>query len=218
MPVDQRTVGNVLNRAGYQRRPVPKATSLSPSDLSKRRQFWVDFGGRREAWWEAHLNLCLDGVTFTSPPKPLNAREKHLAQCITHMCMKTGENHNSTVHTHNRYGVQLGTKVPLWGGFTGSGVFPLRLRTARAKMTKTERVQKMPRIKKAIDKHGKPRGTIKAMVWHDDENPLFAPAEYRKHGMQMVNFPTKSGDLNPIERVWAKLKQKDFGKNPRVFV
>ena len=43
--------------------------------------------------------------------------------------------------------------------------------------------------------------------------------------MQMVNFPTNSGDLNPIETVWArlrldlaKLEQKDFAKKPRVFL
>lgn len=225
LPVDRRTVGNVLNRAGYYWRPVPKATSLSPSDLTKRRQFWADFGGKKEAWWEAHFNLCLDGVTLTTAPKPLNARQKHMAQRITHMWMKKGENHDNEVHTHNRYGVQLGTKVPLWGGFTGGGEFSLRLWTARAKMTKTEWIQKMPRLKKAIDKHDEPRGTIKAKVWHDNEKFLLAPAAYRKHGMQMVNFPTNSGDLNPIETVWArlrldlaKLEQKDFAKKPRVFL
>ena len=43
--------------------------------------------------------------------------------------------------------------------------------------------------------------------------------------MQIVNFPTNSGDLNPIETVWArlrldvaKLEQKDFCAKPRRFL
>ena len=83
----------------------------------------------------------------------------------------------------------------------------------------------MPRIKEAVDKVGELRRTIKAMRWHDNEKFLFAPAGYRKPGMQLVNFLTNSGDLNPIETVWARLRldlaklaQKGFAKQPRVFL
>ena len=92
-------------------------------------------------------------------------------------------------------------------------------------MTKTEWVKKVPKLRKAIDKHAEPRATIKAKVWHDNAKFLLAPAEYQKHGMEMVTFPTNSGDLNPIENVWAKLRldlaklgQKDFTAKPRRFL
>ena len=32
------------------------------------------------------------------------------------------------------------------------------------------------------------------------------PPVYRKHGLQSVRFPPCSGDLNPIETVWARLR------------
>ena len=32
------------------------------------------------------------------------------------------------------------------------------------------------------------------------------PQVYRKNGMQSVRFPPCSGDLNPIETVWARLR------------
>ena len=41
---------------------------------------------------------------------------------------------DNSLHTYNRYGVQLGEKVPLWGGFTGQGKFTLKLWTERPKI------------------------------------------------------------------------------------
>ena len=133
--------------------------------------------------------------------------------------MKEGEKQNPDVHTHNRYGVQLGTKVPLWGGFTGRGKFTLREWTPRPKMTKEEWARRVPALKRAIDAAGEQRRTVKAKVWHDNEKFLLQPAVYRKAGLQLVRFPPNSGDLNPIETVWAKLRrdlakyeQEDFAR------
>ena len=81
-------------------------------------------------------SLVLDGVTLTLAPKPLSAKEKHAAQAITHMWVKRGEALDNNLHTLNRYGVQLGKKVPLWGGFTGDGDFTLKLWTDRPKLDK----------------------------------------------------------------------------------
>ena len=35
---------------------------------------------------------------------------------------------------------------------------------------------------------------------------LFEPA-YKKHGMTLVKFPSNSGDSNPIETVWARIRR-----------
>ena len=43
-------------------------------------------------------------------------------------------------------------------------------------------------------------------MWHDNEKFLINAAAYRRNGLQMVRFPPNSGDLNPIETVWAKLR------------
>ena len=49
--------------------------------------------------------------------------------------------------------------------------------------------------------------TKKATVWHDNERFLLCPATYQKHGLVQVRFPSNSGDLNPIETVWARLRK-----------
>ena len=44
-------------------------------------------------------------------------------------------------------------------------------------------------------------------MWHDNENFLQVPQEYKKAGLKSMNFPPNSGDLNPIETAWAELRK-----------
>ena len=48
-------------------------------------------------------------------------------------------------------------------------------------------------------------------MWHDNEKFLKQPTVYARHGLTMKCFPSNSGDLNPIETVWAWLR-KDLAK------
>ena len=107
--------------------------------------------------------------------------------------------------------MQLGIKVPLWGGFTGGGQFTLRQWTPRPKMLKSEWAARVPALKRAVEAAGEPRRTVRAKVWHDNERFLLQPKLYQSHGLQLVRFPPNSGDLNPIENVWAQLR-KDLAK------
>ena len=100
--------------------------------------------------------------------------------------------------------------MPLWGGFTGSGKFALRLWTRTSKMKKDEWARHVPALRKAIDssaarRAGLPHSANK--VWQDNEGFLQQPKVYKRNGMQLVNFPPNSGDLNPIETVWARLRR-----------
>ena len=125
LKVSKRTVARLLNSYGLFWRPVPKQFALSEAELEKRKAFVEQYESKSSTWWEQNMNLVLDGVTLTTAPKPLSAKQKHAAQRIQHMWMMKGEALDKDVHTHNRYGVQLGTKVPLWGGFTGGGELAL---------------------------------------------------------------------------------------------
>ena len=51
------------------------------------------------------------------------------------------------------------------------------------------------------------RDTKRAKVWHDNEKFLLCPDTYTANGLTQVRFPPNSGDLNPIETVWARLRQ-----------
>ena len=44
-------------------------------------------------------------------------------------------------------------------------------------------------------------------MWHDNEKFIQAPKEYKKAGLTSISFPPNSGDLNPIETVWAELRK-----------
>ena len=65
------------------------------------------------------------------------------------MWMKRIEKMDPSLNTFNRYGVQLGVKVVLWGGFTGDGKFSLRLWTDKPRMKKEEWAQYIPQLKRA---------------------------------------------------------------------
>ena len=54
-------------------------------------------------------------------------------------------------------------------------------------------------------------GRVKRKIWHDNENSLLVPAVYRKYDLTSCRFPPNSGDLNPIETVWARLRY-DLGQ------
>ena len=98
--------------------------------------------------------MVLDGVTLTMPPKALSGKQKHAAQRITNNWMRQGERLENDFHTFNRYGVQLGTKVPLWGGFSAQGGFALKLWTPTPKMNQEEWMEYVPALKRAAAQAG----------------------------------------------------------------
>ena len=210
LPVSKRTLARALNAEGFYWKRVPKTMRLDDKELQKRKVWVEKYIDKSASWWEHNMNLVLDGVTLTMPPKSLSAREKHAAQRIDHMWIRRGEKIPNDANTFNRYGVQLGVKVPLWGGFTGGGHFTLRLWTPKPKMTKAEWEARVPALKRAVDlaeARAPERTSQRAKVWHDNEKFLLCGATYKQSGLEMVRFPPNSGDLNPIETVWAWLRR-----------
>ena len=210
LDVTPRTVGNVLNRHGYYWRRVPRVTPLEQKHIHKRKAFVEKHIERSAGWWKNHMSLIIDGVTLTRAPASLSGRQKHAAQSVAFMWMRRTEKFSREVQTFNRYGVQLGVKVPLWGGFTGNGHFALRLWTRTSKMKKDEWAALVPSLRKAIHLADVPRpghAQCAYKVWQDNEGFLQQAKVYKRHGLQLVNFPPNSGDLNPIETVWARLRK-----------
>ena len=204
----RQTINKCLNEFGFYWKPVAKKSNLNEKQIKERQRFWEKYGDKSAEWWVANLNVVLDGVTLSMAPKGLSNREKHAAQRIQHTWLKKGEGLDNNLHTYNRYGSQLGVKVPLWGGFTGCGAFSLRLWAEKPKMDKAAWAKLIPKVADAADDG--PDG-IRAKVWHDNEKFLLQPGVYTDHGLELVRFPPGSGDLNPIETVWAWLR-KDLAK------
>ena len=63
----------------------------------------------------------------------------------------------------------------------------------------------MPALRRAV------AGEASKKIWHDNEKFLVQPATYRRNGLQSITYPPNSGDLNPIETVWAWLR-RDLGR------
>ena len=200
-------IARALHEAGYHWRPVSKRSKLTEAQLKARKAFVDAHLHKPASWWRQNIGLVLDGVTLTKAPKPLSKREKHAAQAIKHIWVKKGEARDNDLHTYNRYGVQLGEKVPLWGGFTGAGQFTLKLWTPKPKLDK-------PTWAEHISK-GVKRAASGRNVWHDNEKFLKQPGIYKMNGLTMKCFPPNSGDLNPIETVWAWLR-KELAKREMV--
>ena len=199
----RQTIVRALNEFGFIWKRVPKKSRLDEKQLKSRQEFWESYGAKTADWWVENLNVVLDGVTLTTAPKGLSNRQKHAAQTIRYNWFKAGEAMENDLHTHSRYGTQLGTKVPLWGGFTGGGSFSLRLWTEKPKMDKAAWAKLIPKVAGAAD-GGAGGGLPK--VWHDNEKFLLQPEVYALHGLELIRFPPNSGDLNPIETVWAWLR------------
>ena len=203
----KRTIARALNRNDYHWYPVAKKSFLTAKQMQARKQWVNNYLNRDENWWVQNMDLIFDGVTLTKAPKNLDARQKHAAQSIRHMWMRKTEKMDPALHTQNRYGVQLGTKVPFWGGMTGDGQFALRLWTATPKMKKPAWAEHIPQVKRAAARSSSGGARKKLKVWHDNEPFLKQPNEYKKSGLVSIFFPPNSGDLNPIETVWARLRK-----------
>ena len=203
LSASRQTILRALNEFGYYWKRVPKKSRLDEKQLKSRQAFWEQYGLKTAEWWADNLNVVLGGVTLTTAPKGLSQRQKHAAQTIRFNWLKKGEALENDLHTHSRYGVQLGTKVPVWGGFTGGGSFGLRLWTEKPEMDKAAWAKLIPKVAGAAD--GGADGAL-PKVWHDNEKFLLQPDVYAEHGLELVRFPPNSGDLNPIETVWAWLR------------
>ena len=47
-------------------------------------------------------------------------------------------------------------------------------------------------------------------MWFDNEKFLKVDKDYHRNGLKAMRFPPNSGDFNPVETVWARLR-KDLG-------
>ena len=99
----------------------------------------------------------------------------------------------------------MGEKVPLWGGFNVHGGFALKLWTKTPKMKKEHWAEHVPALKRAASEANARRKSLK--IWLDNEGFLKIDNKYKSHGLVAIRFPPNSGDLSPIETVWARLRK-----------
>ena len=80
----------------------------------------------------------------------------------------------------------------------------MQLWAAQTKMDKAAWAKPIPQVKEAADDG---TGGAAPTVWQDNERALLQPDVYADHGLELVRAPPSSGDINPIETVWACLRK-----------
>ena len=86
-------------------------------------------------------------------------------------------------------------------------VFPLGCSWDQSEAEWEGRVPALKRAVGAAEARAAERHTQRAKVWHDNEKFLLCPDTYHSNGLVRCRFPPNSGDLNPIETVWARLRK-----------
>ena len=71
LPVDRKTIANVLVRHGFRWQALPKVRGLSAAELDTRKSFVEKYGDKTPGWWQDNIQLAIDGATITKAPKPL---------------------------------------------------------------------------------------------------------------------------------------------------
>ena len=79
--------------------------------------------------------------------------------------------------------------------------------TPKPKMSSDEWAALVPSVRAAVDEAYGEDVPPRPWVWHDNERFLLCPEVYSDNGMSLHRFPPNSGDLNPIEIVWAWLRK-----------
>ena len=82
LSVGKRTIARTLGRHGFHWKAVPRKTPLSERDLETRKTFVDKYRDKTASWWEANMNLALDGVTLTKAPKNFSKRQMHAVHSV----------------------------------------------------------------------------------------------------------------------------------------
>ena len=131
---------------------------------------------------------------MTKAPQDLRGRHLHAVQSIDHLWLREGETMKNDAHTYNRYGVQLGTKVPLWGGFSGGGKFVLRLWTPRPKMKQEDWAKSQQEVVEAAVSTAAAAMATTAAAWRHNIAPEYWP---RLQSSDLVGKLVTSGIWDP---------------------
>ena len=200
------TIRKVLKKHGYQWLPRAQKPKYSKDDKALRVKF------AKKALFEK-FQFSLDGIILHVPLVDATDRENYCRVGETHIWRKTNEAAMPELAGADSYDKQLppSRMLPLWGGIGEAG-FGLVFFHPRRKTNKVEWMQavKEGRLSRACkDASGQLRGPWRVLC--DNESFLKAKGmkkEYAKRNLKLRHIPSRSPDLNPVERFWGWTRKR----------
>ena len=212
--VEASTIRRALLKEGYQWLRRSKKPKYNAKDRRAREAFADKIADMTLPEMKRAFHLSLDGVILTRPPKDPTARENWCRTQETHVWRKSTEAALPELAGHDSYAKQvpLSRAVPLWGGISWGGFVPvLWHNTKKVKAVDWAEVVRSGAFVASLlsVNPGRTRGPWKVLC--DNETFLGAKASkaaYRRENVEMVHIPSKSPDLNPVEKFWAWLRKR----------
>ena len=212
--VEASTIRRALLQEGYKWLPRTTKPKFSRAQKVERLAFANEVMALTPAKLKKKLDFSMDGVVFEMPPAEQVARENFCHTDNRFVYRRPDEGSLPELAGHSRYKKQVppSRSVPLWGGLSHGG-FAAVLWHDRRKTNQEEWAKAVTdgSIKKALCavNPGKTRGPW--CILCDNESFLRAP-ESRKahasHNIHLWKLPSKSPDLNPIEKFWGWTRKR----------
>ena len=205
--VEDSSVRKALHTEGYKYLTRAK----KPKYTAPERAIRVAFAERISC---EKVHLCLDGVVFTVPPKGPAERENYCKADVSRVWRRPDEHDLPELAGYDNYAKQVPTSriVPLWGGVRREGFASVLWHGARktdqfewAKAVQDGKL--LCALKKVNPETHRPPWKILC----DNERFLRARESikaYRPCKIELLKLPSKSPDLNPVEKMWGWARKK----------
>lgn len=208
------TVQKVLKNHGYKWLPRNQKRKYSKEDMATRLAFAKTIADLTPQQANEKLNLSIDGVVITMPPKKPEERKNYCVGSETHMWRKPCEANMPALAGANPMSKQvpIDRSIPLWGGISPGGMRVIMFHSTK-KVSTDEWIATLGagKLKAALQAVNPKRKRGPWTVVCDNEGFLHARVAkplYDEQRINLCHIPARSPDLNPIEKFWAWLRKQ----------
>ena len=208
------TIRKILKKHGYRWLPKAQKPKLSREVMQQRLQFAQKVLRMSRPALRAALDMALDGVVLSSPPKGQVERRNWCMHGDSHMYRKPGEAACPELAGCDPYPDQIkkDRAVPMWGGISEGGMAIVTFHPTRKLNTQTwVKVLDDGKLTRAIEQIRPVRAHGPWTVLCDNESFLSTADSKEacvRQGVSMWHVPPKSPDLNPVEKYWGWLRRE----------
>lgn len=206
-------VRKALLKKGYQWLPRSQKRRYSKEERAERSQFARGVLRLTNDALKKKLAFSMDGVILVMPPKDATERYNYCRFGESHMWRKKSESTSPELAGDDPYGKQapLARCIPMWAGIGQGGVGIVTFHaTKKLNGDDWVKVVRSKGLKNAIKDAGPINRAGPWSVLCDNEGFLSdkrAKALYEAQRISLWRIPSKSPDLNPVEKFWSWLRR-----------